>query len=114
RKTGETQVYEGRRSTAPPPPPLPPDAPRPARHDPRYATLAPDLVPASESLKDVVARVLPYWHDRIVPLLLEGKRVLVAAHGNSLRALVKHLDGISDEEIPQLNIPTRIPLAYEV
>ena len=113
-KYGEKQVFEWRRSYATPPPPLPPDDPRHARHDPRYASLAPELVPAAESLKDVVARVLPYWHDRIVPLLLDGKRVLVAAHGNSLRALVKHLDGISDEEIPQLNIPTGIPLAYEI
>jgi 2,3-bisphosphoglycerate-dependent phosphoglycerate mutase len=113
-KYGEKQVFEWRRSYATPPPPLPPDDPRHARHDARYGSLSPDLVPASESLKDVVARVLPYWHDRIVPLLLDGKRVLVAAHGNSLRALVKHLDGISDEEIPQLNIPTGIPLAYEI
>jgi len=113
-KYGEKQVFEWRRSYATPPPPLSPEDPRHARHDPRYASLAPDLVPASESLKDVVGRVLPYWHDRIAPLLMDGKRVLIAAHGNSLRALVKHLDGIPDEEIPQVNIPTGIPLAYEI
>jgi 2,3-bisphosphoglycerate-dependent phosphoglycerate mutase len=113
-KYGEAQVFEWRRSYATPPPPLQSDDPRHPRHDPRYALLAADLLPACESLKDVVARVLPHWHDRIVPLLKDGKRVLVAAHGNSLRALVKHLDKISDEEIPQLNIPTGIPLAYEL
>jgi len=113
-KYGEKQVFEWRRSYGTPPPPLAPDDPRHARHDPRYASLAPDLIPASESLKDVVARVLPYWHDRIAPLLKDGKRLLVAAHGNSLRALVKHLDAVSDEDIPQLNIPTGIPLAYEI
>ena len=113
-KYGEAQVFQWRRGYATPPPPLPHDDPRHCRRDRRYASLAPDLLPASESLKDVVARVLPHWHDRIAPLLKEGRRVLVAAHGNSLRALVKHLDGISDEEIPQLNIPTGIPLAYEL
>jgi 2,3-bisphosphoglycerate-dependent phosphoglycerate mutase len=113
-KYGEDQVFQWRRSYATPPPPLSADDPRQSSRDPRYAHLAPDLIPASESLKDVVARVLPHWHDRIVPLIKDGKRVLVAAHGNSMRALVKHLDGISDEEIPQLNIPTGIPLAYEL
>jgi 2,3-bisphosphoglycerate-dependent phosphoglycerate mutase len=113
-KYGEKQVFEWRRSYATLPPPLDRDDPRHARHDPRYSSLAPDLIPASESLKDVVGRVLPFWHDRIVPLLKDGRRVLVAAHGNSLRALVKHLDGISDQDIPQLNIPTGIPLAYEI
>ena len=111
---GEARVFEWRRSYATMPPPLSDDDPRHSRLDPRYALLASDLVPASESLKDVVARVLPYWYDRMVPLLKDGKRVLVAAHGNSLRALVKHLDRIPDEEIPQLNIPTGIPLAYEL
>jgi 2,3-bisphosphoglycerate-dependent phosphoglycerate mutase len=113
-KYGEKQVFEWRRSYATPPPPLEPDDPRHPRFDKRYARIPANLLPASESLKDVVARVLPYWHERIVPSLREGARVLVAAHGNSLRALVKHLDGISDEEIPQLNIPTGIPLAYEL
>ncbi len=83
-------------------------------HDPRYARLPKDLLPFTESLKDTVARFLPYWHDQIVPDIRDGKRVLVAAHGNSLRALVKHLDGISDDEIPGLNIPTGIPLVYEL
>ena len=113
-KYGEAQVFEWRRSYATRPPALQDDDPRHSRHDVRYGQLAADVIPACESLKDVVARVLPYWHDRIVPLVKDGKRVLVAAHGNSLRALVKHLDGISDEEIPQLNIPTGIPLAYEL
>jgi 2,3-bisphosphoglycerate-dependent phosphoglycerate mutase len=90
------------------------DDERHPRHDRRYADLAPDVVPAAECLKDVVERMLPYWHDRIVPDILAGKRLLVAAHGNSLRALVKHLDGISDEEIPGLNIPTGVPLVYRL
>ena len=113
-KYGEARVFEWRRSYATPPPPLPSDDPRHSRRDPRYASLAPDLIPACESLKDVVARVLPHWYDRIVPLIKDGKRVLVGAHGNSLRALVKHLDRVSDEDIPALNIPTGIPLAYEL
>ncbi len=111
---GQEQVFEWRRSYDVPPPPLEEDDDRHPRHDPRYADLAPDLLPASECLKDVVARMLPYWYDRIVPDLRAGKRLLIAAHGNSLRALVKHLDGISDEEIPGLNIPTGIPLVYEL
>src|SRR5690606_304132 len=111
---GADQVKVWRRSYAVPPPPLDPDDERHARFDPRYAALAPELVPASECLKDVVARMLPYWYDAIVPDLEAGRRVLVVAHGNSLRALVKHLDGISDEEIPELNIPTGIPLRYEL
>jgi 2,3-bisphosphoglycerate-dependent phosphoglycerate mutase len=113
-KYGEAQVFAWRRSYATPPPPLPDDDPRHSGRDLRYASLAADLIPASESLKDVVARVLPHWYDGIAPLLKEGRRVLIAAHGNSLRALVKHLDGISDEDIPALNIPTGIPLAYEL
>ena len=84
------------------------------RHDPRYAELTPDLLPATECLKDVVGRMLPYWYDAIVPDLRAHRCVLVAAHGNSLRALVKHLDGISDEEIPELNIPTGIPRVYRL
>jgi 2,3-bisphosphoglycerate-dependent phosphoglycerate mutase len=83
-------------------------------NDSRYAWMPPDLLPATECLQDVVERMLPYWHDAIVPDLRAGKQVIVAAHGNSLRALVKHLDGISDDEIPDLNIPTGVPLLYEL
>ncbi len=111
---GKEQVFEWRRSYDIPPPALDPGDERHPAHDRRYASLPPDLLPATECLKDVVNRMLPYWYDQIVPDLREGKRVLIAAHGNSLRALVKHLDGISDEEIPVLNIPTGIPLVYEL
>jgi 2,3-bisphosphoglycerate-dependent phosphoglycerate mutase len=111
---GDDQVFVWRRSYDIPPPPLGLDDERHPRHDPRYRDLAPDVLPSGECLKDVVARMLPYWHDAIVPELRIGRRVLIAAHGNSLRALVKHLDGISDEEIPELNIPTGIPLVYEL
>jgi 2,3-bisphosphoglycerate-dependent phosphoglycerate mutase len=109
---GEDQVHVWRRSYDTPPPPLDEADPRHPRHDHRYAHLPPDIVPAAESLADVVHRMLPYWHDAIAPALLRGRTPLVSAHGNSLRALVKHLDGISDEEIPSLNIPTGIPLVY--
>jgi 2,3-bisphosphoglycerate-dependent phosphoglycerate mutase len=109
---GADQVQIWRRSYDVPPPPLALDDPRHPAGDPRYRDLAPDQIPATESLKDVVARMLPYWHDRIVPDLRRGLAPLVVAHGNSLRALVKHLDGISDEEIPSLNIPTGVPLVY--
>jgi len=111
---GDRQVQVWRRSYDVPPPPLSRDDPRHPRHDARYRDLSPDLLPATESLADVVARMLPFWHDFIVPALRAGRRVLVSAHGNSLRALVKHLDGISNEEIPTLNIPTGIPLVYEL
>jgi len=111
---GSEQVFRWRRSYDVPPPPLEPDDPRHPRHDPRYRLLPPDVLPATECLKDVVARILPYWQDAIAPRLLEGKRVLVVAHGNSLRALVKHLDGISDDAIAELNIPTGIPLLYRL
>ena len=94
--------------------PLDPDDLRFPGHDRRYADLSPDELPRAESLKDTVARFLPYWHGTIVPDLRAGKRVLIAAHGNSLRALVKHLDGISEDEIVGLNIPTGIPLVYEL
>ena len=114
KKFGDEQVKIWRRAYATPPPPLTPDDERHAGRDPRYAGLTKDLVPLTESLKDTVARFLPYWHDAIVPDLKAGKRVLIAAHGNSLRALVKHLDGISDDEIVSLNIPTGIPLVYEL
>jgi len=111
---GEAQYVEWRRSYATPPPPLDPDDDRHPRFDPRYATLPPDLLPASECLADVVVRMLPYWYDHICVDLLEGRTVLVAAHGNSLRALVKHLDSMSEDEITGLNIPTGIPLLYEL
>ena len=111
---GPVQLKAWRRSYDTPPPPLDPADPRHPRHDPRYARLAPDLLPASESLKDVVARMLPWWYDAIVPDLRAGLVVLVAAHGNSLRALVKHLDGMTGEEVAELNIPTGIPLVYEL
>jgi 2,3-bisphosphoglycerate-dependent phosphoglycerate mutase len=113
-KYGKEQVHTWRRSYATPPPPLDPSDERHPAHDPRYATLPADLLPGSECLADVVARMLPYWYDHICVDLLVGRTVLVAAHGNSLRALVKHLDGISDEDISELNIPTGIPLVFEL
>ena len=113
-KYGDEQVQVWRRSYATPPPDLAPDDPRHPRHDPRYRELAPEVLPSTESLKDAVARMLPYWQDFIVPDVRAGRCVLVAAHGNSLRALVKHLDGVSEEEIVGLNIPTGIPLVYEL
>lgn len=113
-KHGEEQVHIWRRSYATPPPPLELDDPRHPIHDPRYAGIPASELPATESLKDTVARMLPYWHETIAPTVRSGKRVLIAAHGNSLRALVKYLDNISDEDIPELNIPTGIPLVYEL
>jgi 2,3-bisphosphoglycerate-dependent phosphoglycerate mutase len=113
-KFGEEQVLVWRRSYDVPPPALEPDDPRFPGHDPRYRDLGPDELPRTESLKDTGARFLPYWHNRIVPTLRQGKRVLIAAHGNSLRALVKHLDHVSDQEIVGLNIPTGVPLVYEL
>ncbi len=114
REHGEEQVHVWRRSYDVSPPPLDVDDDRHPRHDPRYPWMPPDLLPATECLADVVERMLPYWHDAIVPDLRRGERVLIAAHGNSLRALVKHLDGISDDEIPALNIPTGVPLVYRL
>ena len=111
---GEEQVHLWRRSYDVPPPPLDEDDERHARHDPRYRDLAADLLPATECLRDVVVRMLPYWYDAIVPDLRLGRRVLVSAHGNSLRALVKHLKGISDEDIPGLEIPTGVPWVFEL
>lgn len=111
---GADQVKVWRRAYATPPPPLEGDALHDQAADPRYASLPPDLLPSSECLADVVVRMLPYWYDGIVPDLVAGRVVLVAAHGNSLRALVKHLDGISDDAIVELNIPTGIPLVYEL
>lgn len=111
---GADQVFAWRRGYDTPPDPLPWDDERHPRFDRRYAGLPPELLPATECLEDVVERMMPYWYDAIVPDLRAGLRVLVGAHGNSLRALVKHLDRISDEEIPELNIPTGIPLLYEL
>ena len=111
---GEEQFMRWRRSYDVPPPPLDRDDPGHPAHDPRYGVLAPDQLPDTECLKDVLHRMLPYWHDAIVPDLRAERTVLVAAHGNSLRALVKHLDGISDDDIVSLNIPTGIPLRYDL
>jgi 2,3-bisphosphoglycerate-dependent phosphoglycerate mutase len=113
-KHGEAKVLEWRRSYDIPPPPLELSDDRHPAHDPRYRDLAPDVLPATESLKEVVARMLPYWYDAIVPDLRLGRQVGVVAHGNSLRALVKHLDHVSEAEIVELNIPTAIPLVYEL
>jgi 2,3-bisphosphoglycerate-dependent phosphoglycerate mutase len=113
-KHGADQVLAWRRSYDVAPPPLDPDDERHPSHDRRYASLAPDLVPATECLKDVVERMLPYWHDAIVPDLRAEMTPLIVAHGNSLRALVKHLDDVSDEDIVSLNIPTGLPLLYEL
>ena len=111
---GEEQFMIWRRSYDTPPPELDLDSEFSQFHDPRYASLPPEARPRTECLKDVVARMLPYWYDAIVPDLRDNKTVLVAAHGNSLRALVKHLDAISDQAISGLNIPTGIPLLYEL
>jgi len=111
---GIEQTNIWRRSYDIPPPPLPPDDPRNPAKDPRYASLEPGEIPLTECLKDTVERFLPYWLETIAPALNSGKRVLVAAHGNSLRALVKYLDGVSDVDIVGLNIPTGIPLVYEL
>lgn len=111
---GDAQTHIWRRSFDIPPPPLPDDDPRHPGHDARYASLTAREVPATESLKDTVARFLPYWDATIAPAIQRGQRVLIAAHGNSLRALVKYLDGISDDAIENLNIPTGIPLVYEL
>lgn len=111
---GEDQVKVWRRSYDVPPPPIASDNEFNPNDDPRYTSMPPELVPATECLKDVVERMLPYWYDAIVADLSAGRKVLVAAHGNSLRALVKHLQGISDEAITELNIPTGVPLRYEL
>jgi 2,3-bisphosphoglycerate-dependent phosphoglycerate mutase len=113
-KHGEAQTKIWRRSYDIPPPPLTPDDPRHPSHDRRYANLPPADLPLTESLKDTVGRFLPYWHESIVPAIRSGQRVLIAAHGNSLRALVKYLDGIDERTITELNIPTGIPLVYEL
>jgi 2,3-bisphosphoglycerate-dependent phosphoglycerate mutase len=111
---GMEQVKIWRRSYDVPPPPLTPDDPQYPGRDPRYADVNPRELPVAECLKDVVARFLPYWNDTIAPAVRQGRRVLIAAHGNSLRALVKYLDNVPDDVIPGLNIPTGIPLVYEL
>jgi 2,3-bisphosphoglycerate-dependent phosphoglycerate mutase len=113
-KYGEAQVKIWRRSYDIPPPPLTREDERFPGHDPRYQDLMLKDIPLTECLKDTVARTLPYWHETIAPAVKAGKRVLVCAHGNSLRGLVKYLDNISDQEIVELNIPTGIPLVYEL
>jgi 2,3-bisphosphoglycerate-dependent phosphoglycerate mutase len=113
-KHGADQVKIWRRSYDIPPPSLTIDDPRHPSKDPRYASLDPAVLPLTESLKDTVARFLPFWHDTIAPTVKSGKRVIIAAHGNSIRALVKYLDNISEAEITELNIPTGIPLLYEL
>ena len=110
---GAAQVKLWRRSYDVPPPPLPATDPGHPAQDRRYRLLPPEVLPASECLKDVVRRTLPYWEDAIVPSLRAGRHVLVVAHGNSLRALIKHLEGISDGDIAELNVPTGIPRVYE-
>jgi 2,3-bisphosphoglycerate-dependent phosphoglycerate mutase len=110
---GAEQVQAWRRGYDTPPPPVATDSQEHPANDPRYRHLPPDVLPASECLKDVVQRVLPYWHDRIAPQLLDGMDVLVTAHGNSLRALLKHLEAVSDDDIASVNIPTGAPRLYE-
>ena len=114
KKYGDEQVLVWRRSYGTPPPPLEPNDPRSERADVRYAKLAPEQVPLTECLKDTVARVLPFWNESMAPAIRAGRRLVVAAHGNSIRALVKYLDGISDDAIVGLNIPNGIPLVYEL
>jgi 2,3-bisphosphoglycerate-dependent phosphoglycerate mutase len=114
RRHGEKQVHIWRRSFDIAPPPLSREDPMWPGRDPRYANLRPEEVPVTESLKSTIARFLPYWETEIAPQVRKGARVLIAAHGNSLRALVKHLDGIGDAEIADVNIPTGIPLVYEL
>jgi len=113
-KFGEEQVHIWRRSYDIRPPALSRDDERFPGKDPRYQSLSKSELPLTECLKDTVERFLPYWHESIVPEIMAGKKILIAAHGNSLRALVKYLDNISDEEIPELNIPTGVPLVYEL
>ncbi len=114
KKFGAEQVHLWRRSYDVPPPQVAPDSPDYPKHDPRYWNLSDEELPRGECLKDVLARVMPYWDDAIVPELKAGKRVLIAAHGNSLRALLKHLENVSDADIPDVNIPTGVPKAYRL
>ena len=111
---GDEQVLIWRRSYDTPPPPLEPQDPRGQRGDLRYAKLSPEQIPLTECLKDTVARVLPCWNERIAPAILAGERLVIAAHGNSIRALVKYLDEIADGDIVGVNIPNGIPLVYEL
>jgi 2,3-bisphosphoglycerate-dependent phosphoglycerate mutase len=111
---GDDQVLIWRRSYDTPPPELEATDPRSERGDPRYAKLDPAQVPLTECLKDTVARVIPFWNESMAPAIKAGKRIVVAAHGNSIRALIKYLDGISDTDIVGLNIPNGIPLVYEL
>ena len=113
-KFGEAQVKIWRRSYDVPPPPLDLNDERHPRFDPRYASLTPEQLPATESLKITLERVLPYWHSTLTRVIKSGKRVMLVAHGNSIRALVKYLDNISEAEITELNIPTGLPLVYEL
>jgi 2,3-bisphosphoglycerate-dependent phosphoglycerate mutase len=113
-KHGDEQIKIWRRSYDIPPPPIEPDDWRHPSRDPRYGGLDPNQLPRGESLKDTVERFLPYWHETIAPSIVAGRRVVIAAHGNSLRALVKYLDRVSESEIVELNIPTAIPLVYEL
>lgn len=113
-KFGDAQVHQWRRSYDIRPPALTADDPRFPGHDPRYKSLTPEELPLTECLKDTVARFMPAWNDQIVPVIKSGKKVIIAAHGNSLRALVKYLDNIPDNEIVDLNIPTGVPLVYEL
>ncbi len=114
KEVGEEQVHIWRRSFDTPPPALDQNDERHPRFDKRYANLTEEQLPECESLKDTIARFLPYWEEEIAPNIKEGKKIIISAHGNSLRGLVKHLDKISDEEIPSLNIPTGVPLVYEL
>jgi len=114
KKYGDEQVLVWRRSYDTPPPPLEASDPRSERGDLRYARLSPEQIPLTECLKDTVARVLPFWNESMAPAIRSGRRLVVAAHGNSIRALVKYLDGISDSDIVGLNIPNGIPLVYEL
>jgi 2,3-bisphosphoglycerate-dependent phosphoglycerate mutase len=114
RRYGDEQYLKWRRSYDVPPPPMEPGHPYDVRGDARYRSLPADVMPATECLADVVARMLPYWYDEIAPDLLAGRTVLVAAHGNSLRALIKHLDDISDDDITDLEIPTGLPIVYRL
>jgi 2,3-bisphosphoglycerate-dependent phosphoglycerate mutase len=111
---GDEQFTVWRRSYDVPPPPLADDDPLSQAADPRYAQLPDELLPRTECLRDVLARLLPYWHDQLIPDLAAGRTVLVVAHGNSLRALIKHLDDISDADIAELNVPTGMPLVYDL
>ena len=113
-KHGEDQVFIWRRSFDIPPPELTPDDERYPVNDPRYRDLPKEIIPLSESLKLTIERVLPYWEAEIAPKIQAGRRLIISAHGNSLRALVKHLDGLSDEEIPKVEIPTGVPLVYKL